>query len=241
MADNVHKGAPMSLKMIIFDLDGTLLDTLHDLADATNEALAQYDLPPLPDEEYKHLVGMGARVLLQRSLDRSQVLACQAGQPIHALPAVDCLVEEFNQAYEVRWANKTQPYAGITELLKWLSETETVLAILSNKSDAFTRKMAERYFPDGLFRMVYGMRPDFPGKPDPSLTLELCRQAGVLPQETALIGDSGSDMKTAVAAGVIPIGVLWGFRSAEELTANGALYRTKTPAGLTLLLKRLMQ
>lgn len=230
----------MSLKLIIFDLDGTLLNTLQDLADATNEALAEFGLPPLPAEDYKLLVGMGARVLMQRSADRAMAISAKAGRPIDLMPESDKMVDAFNRAYEPRWAGKTQPYPGIPELLADLSGSGIQMAILSNKPNAFTQKVAARYFPDGLFRTVFGMRLDIPGKPDPALTLEMCHLLGVLPEETAMVGDSGSDMKTAVAAGSLPVGVLWGFRSSEELSTNGARYLVKTPTELVALLKSLI-
>lgn len=247
----------MSLKLLIFDLDGTLLDTLQDLSDATNTALAEFGLPPLPAEEYKLMVGMGVRILMQRAVSRST--AIRDGElTLTARPSddqwevhlfekrsnscldPDALVDAFNRAYETRWAEKTQPYAGIPELLEELTRTGVILTILSNKPDAFTRKVAARYFPASLFQMVHGMRPEFPGKPDPALTLELCRLHSVTPAEAALIGDSGSDMQTAVAAGVLPVGVLWGFRSAEELTMNGATLLASTPAELLGLLQALI-
>lgn len=229
------------LKLIIFDLDGTLLDTLQDLAAATNEALAEFALPPLSADVYKQIVGMGARILMQRAVTRSKATlpSDDPRQPM-ANPDTGRMVDAFNRSYERRWADQTRPYPGIPEMLDRLTSSGAQLAILSNKPDAFTRKIAERYFPDGLFKTVLGMRPDLPGKPDPATTLALCRMAGVDPSEAALIGDSGSDMTAAVAAGAIPVGVLWGFRSEEELRSHGAKVLARSPAELESELLRLM-
>lgn len=229
------------LKLIIFDLDGTLLDTLQDLAAATNEALAEFSLPALPDEAYKQMVGMGARVLMQRAVARSKALL-SSEDPRRQMPDPEPhqLVDAFNRAYESRWSDQTRPYPGIPDLLDHLSNHDVQLAILSNKPDAFTRKIADRYFPEGLFRSVYGMRPDLPGKPDPATTLALCRMLQVDPSEAALIGDSGSDMTAAVAAGALPVGVLWGFRSEEELRTHGAKVLAQSPADLETELLRLI-
>lgn len=223
----------MSLKLIIFDLDGTLLDTLQDLADATNEALAGFGLPALPAEEYKLMAGMGVRILMQRTSARSAASLAEgiARPSVADLDPIE-MVDAFNRAYGARWSNKTRPYEGIPEMLDQLTAAGLRLAILSNKPDEFTRKVAAHYYPEGLFERIYGMRPDYPGKPDPALTLELCRQSGVHPDEAALIGDSGSDMQTAVAAGALPVGVLWGFRSADELSTSGARLLARTPAEL---------
>jgi len=230
------------LKLIIFDLDGTLLDTLMDLTAATNEALAEFSLPALPAADYRQMVGMGAKVLMQRAIARSRA-TLPAGDPRLQMPdpEPDRLVDAFNRSYESRWDDQTRPYPGIPDMLDRLSERGVQLAILSNKPDAFTRKIADRYFPAGLFRTVYGMRPDLPGKPDPATTLALCRMAQVDPAEAALIGDSGSDMTAAVAAGALPVGVLWGFSSEEELRSHGAQVLAKTPADLEAELLRLIR
>lgn len=215
----------MRSKLIIFDLDGTLLDTLDDLADAVNEALTRSGFPAHPTESYKQMVGLGARHLMK-----------QAAFGDHPGPldpmALDRLLAAFGQAYEQRWNVKTRPYPGICDLMDRLAPESVTLAILSNKPDAFTRKIARHYFPEDLFPIVHGLSPDYPAKPDPALTQAIMRQADATLDRTALIGDSGSDMRTAVAAGILPIGVLWGFRQADELIQNGARILAKTPADL---------
>jgi len=236
----------MALKLALFDLDGTLLNTLDDLTDATNTALASFGLPALPAEAYKLLVGNGVRALLQRAVAGARSIgtgrAMDAGRAIDAVhddvrPFDDtALVEAFNREYDSRWANRTRPYDGIPELLDRLHAAGFNLGILSNKPDAFTCLIAERFFPDKPFDVVTGMKPAFPAKPDPALAIDLCRLAGVAPAETALIGDSSTDMLTAVAAGMEPIGVLWGFRSAEELAGSGARHLVQTPDELGQLL-----
>lgn len=247
----------MGLKMLIFDLDGTLLDTLQDLAGASNSVLAEYGLPPLPADEYKNLVGMGVRILMQRISARSAAILAATVEPTvsladvrteaiqsavqpGSLPDPDEMVAAFNRIYKDCWAVETKPYEGIPTLLENLAEAGLILTVLSNKPDEFTQKVMAHYFPDGPFQIIFGMRSDFPGKPDPTLAWEICRLTSALPEETALIGDSGSDMQTAVAAGVLPVGVLWGFRSEEELTADGARLLARTPEDLLHKLRKLI-
>lgn len=226
----------MPLKLVLFDLDGTLLDTLQDLADATNAALAGYGLPALPAEDYRLLVGNGVRILMQRSFAASSRLAVGGGDGGPERPDDAVLVADFNREYDARWNCRTRPYDGITDLLPRLRAAGLRLGILSNKPDAFTRMVVAHYFPDSGFERVTGMRPDRPGKPDPTLALELCAHAGVRPEEAALVGDSSMDIQTALAAGMTPVGVLWGFRSAEELAGAGARRLARTPAALGDLL-----
>ncbi|MEA4888463.1 MAG: HAD hydrolase-like protein [Clostridiaceae bacterium] len=206
----------MAIKAIIFDLDGTLLDTLEDLAKATNQVLSGHGLPSLPVERYKKLVGAGARNLMSRAW------AAAGGTGSLETTALDDLVAGFKAAYDQGWAIRTQPYPGLAVLLEKLLAAGFRLAVLSNKPDEFTQQMIRRYFPAIEFNAVSGMLAGWPPKPDPALALELCRRMGVTSGETALAGDSGSDMETAVRAGFRPLGVLWGFRSAEELRQNGA-------------------
>lgn len=214
----------MTIRTLIFDLDGTLLDTLADLADAVNQALAANGLRQLPADDYRMLVGAGARNLVTRAA------ASAAGiRPEQVTPELtDRLLAAFNRAYALNWADRTQPYPGVMDLLDALTAAGFALAILSNKPDEFTRQAIGHFFPADTFSAVFGKLDGWPIKPDPALALETCRLLGADPSDTALIGDSGSDMATAVNAGLLPIGVLWGFRDREELLAGGARHLAST-------------
>ncbi len=206
------------MKAVIFDLDGTLLDTLADLADAVNLALKENRLPGLPTQRYKQLVGSGVIHLCRRAVS-------EAGEmPLEQVP--DSLTAKmmtgFVRHYNDCWDKKTRLYPGIETLLAELSQRKVPMAILSNKPDAFTQKIVRRFFPQQPFKVVYGQHDVWPKKPDPSLAHEICRQMEVSPRQTVLVGDSGSDMQTAVNGGFYPVGVLWGFRDRDELTAGGA-------------------
>lgn len=218
----------MTIKAILFDLDGTLLNTLDDLADSGNQALAAFGLPPRPNDDYRLMVGAGARNLVLRAA------ANASGLPQDRIPEqmVKEMLAVFVQEYARNWAVKTLPYPGVRELLDKLSAAGLKLAVLSNKPDDFTQAIMAHFFRPDEFVAVAGKLPDWPIKPDPALALELCRQMGVEPGEMALVGDSGSDMETAVRAGMLPVGVLWGFRDEAEMTGAGAVWLAETPAAL---------
>ena len=214
------------LQAIIFDLDGTLLDTLADLAQAGNAVLAAHGKAAAPIEAYKHYVGAGARNLMIRTF-------ADAGRQIAASdPFLDQLAVEFGQTYDACWSGQTRPYPGISSLLADLSACGVKLMILSNKPDDFTQKIVDHYFPDMGFAAVCGKQTGWPLKPDPALALDLCRRTGVEPGRTAFVGDSGSDMETAQRGQMLAIGVLWGFRSADELRQNGAALLFDDPTRL---------
>lgn len=214
----------MKIDAILFDLDGTLLDTLEDLADSCNNALNDAGLPSLPLEEYKSHVGSGARNLVSAAMASAHTV--MSGEPCRKSDLdkgyTDRIFKLYREIYSRSWSSKTVIYEGITDLLTALREKNIKLAVLSNKPDDFTKIMVDYYFPAGTFDMVYGLSESWPAKPDPGLALDICRQFGVKPENTVLVGDSGSDMETALRAGMIPLGVLWGFRDAKELKKAGA-------------------
>lgn len=216
----------MSRQAVIFDLDGTLVDTLQDLADAANQALQEQGLAPLPVQQYKTLVGAGAGNL---------ILRCLAAAGVNGTPdpaQVAGLIEAFKAAYAQNWHVCTRPYPGISQMLLRLRRADLRLAVLSNKPDSFTQQVVACYFPDRLFDAVLGQTDTVPLKPDPAGALLLCRRLDCEPENTVLVGDTGTDMETAVRAGLQPVGVLWGFRSAKELLAGGARQVFATPADL---------
>lgn len=210
------------IRAVIFDLDGTLLDTLADLAAAMNGALMEFGLPARPLDEYRLLVGAGARTLAVRA-----AAPAYAGQPPTEL--IESLLERFRTLYAAGWMERTRPYAGVEAMLDAFTEAGIEMSVLSNKPHEATRIVVRHFFPNSVFRCVDGQRADWPLKPDPTLALDQCRRMASLPAQTALVGDSGSDMATARNGGLIPLAALWGFRTRQELADNGAEAFYQTP------------
>ena len=204
------------LHAAIFDLDGTLLDTLQDLTDSFNEALTRYGFPPHPPHVYRTLIGSGARRLVERAVGGGVSQASVSAETVESVLAA------FTERYQQTLDRHTRPYDGIPELLATLSARGIRLAVLSNKSDECTKALVARFFPDIRFEAVLGLRPGFPAKPDPASALEIAAEMGIDPERIVCIGDSGSDMTTACRAGMMPVGVLWGYREREELLDAGA-------------------
>jgi phosphoglycolate phosphatase len=196
-------------ELIIFDLDGTLLDTLESIAQAYNSALSSSGYPTHPVEDFRQIIGDGARVAAQRCLPNER----QSESDIR-----HC-VEQFQLHYEELWETAS-PYADIVKLLASLPQ-ELKLAVLSNKDDRFTQRCVEHFFP-GTFDYVLGHRPDIPHKPDPQGGNKLMTDLGVSRTSTWLVGDTATDMNTAAACKVAGVGVLWGFRDKDELISSGA-------------------
>jgi phosphoglycolate phosphatase len=216
----------MRHEAVLFDMDGTLLDTLEDLADSMNAVLAGRGFPVHPVAAYKQFVGLGMAKLIE------QALPPEAGGPE---VRKECL-KEMTAAYGERWDRKTRLYPGIAGLLTELTARRIGLAILSNKPDEFTRIMAERYFSAWHFGVVLGAREGFPRKPDPAAALEISMRLAVPPERILYVGDTGTDMRTARGAGMTAVGVLWGFRDESELAASGARTIIREPAELLGLL-----
>ena len=216
----------MALEGILFDLDGTLLDTLEDLADSMNEVLANQGFPIHPVGDYKYFVGEGVEIMILKALPEDQKRPEVLGR---------CL-EKMREVYTRRWRLKTRPYPGIPELLDALTARRLKMAILSNKVDFFTQIMVADLLAAWRFDRVLGVRPGHPKKPDPAGALEIARDLQLSPDRFLYLGDTAIDMKTAVAAGMFPIGVLWGFRPAEELRAGGARLLIERPFELLSVL-----
>lgn len=211
----------MTFDSVLFDLDGTLLDTLDDLADSMNNSLTKHNLPAHPTEAYKTFVGDGVEILTRRALGDAYEEALAA-----------TVLEGMKAEYAKRWDNKTKPYDGICEMLTSLSQKGLKLAVLSNKPHNFTKLCVERFLGDFAFDIVQGVSDDCPAKPDPSGALMVAKTLDVSPEKFAYLGDTNTDMKTANAAGMFSIGVTWGFRSAEELLENGAKALINHPSEL---------
>jgi phosphoglycolate phosphatase len=209
----------MTPEAAVFDLDGTLLDTLEDLADSANEALETLGYPAHPTQSYRYFVGNGMEILIQRILPEKARTPSGLARGIEAM----------RDAYQRRWDNKTRPYAGVPELLDALAAAGLPLAILSNKPDDFTQLTVERLLARWDFAFVRGVRADTPPKPDPAGALDLARRLHVDPAACLYLGDTATDMQTANAAGMYALGAVWGFRTATELQEAGARALLETP------------
>ena len=213
----------MSQKAVVFDLDGTLADTLEDLAASANHALHQLGVPTHPTAAFRQYVGDGVVVLARRVL------------PPGRDDLVEPAIEGFRRHYAEHWSDRTRPYEGVPELLDGLAARGIPMAVLSNKPDDFTREMVAAFFGRWDFRAVVGHRRDCPPKPDPAGATAVARALAVPPADCLYVGDTHTDMRTAVAAGMVPIGVSWGFRDREELVAHGARVVIDTPTDLLRL------
>ena len=199
-------------KLIIFDLDGTLLNTIADLAQSTNHALQALGYPTHPESDYNFMVGNGINKLFERALPKGE----------KSEENVLRVRKEFVPYYDVHNADKSRPYPGIPELLAALKAEGIQTAVFSNKADAFCGKIIEHYFGPGSFSLVRGSRPGVPTKPDPAGVYSLMADLGAAPESTLFVGDSDVDILTGHNAGLPALGVLWGFRGEAELTAAGA-------------------
>lgn len=202
----------MRYRAVISDLDGTLLDTLDDLADAANRVLTVAGLPAHPRDAYRYFVGDGLQTLIRRILPQDRRDDEETGRFVRA----------FREDYSRNWQVKTRLYDGVAAMLTGLREMGILLAILSNKPDDFTRICVRRFLGDWRFEAVLGQRSGMPKKPDPGGALEIAGLLDLPPAEILYLGDSDTDMKTARSAGMFPVGAAWGFRTAEELWASGA-------------------
>lgn len=213
-------------KLIIFDLDGTLIDSLEDLADAMNAVLARAGLPTHPVDAYRHFVGDGIANLARRALPTEHRVEEEVSR------FRDLLREEYDR----RWLDKTRPYPGIPEMLESLRARGTPVAVLSNKLHHATEHVVRVLFPDYPFAVVRGSFPDIPLKPDPAGARWISQHLGIAPGQTLYVGDTDTDMKTGLAAGFTAVGVAWGFRPVRELEENGAQRILHHPSDLLTLL-----
>ena len=199
-------------KFVIFDLDGTLVDSIYDLGDCVNTALRAYDLPENTLEEYYSFVGNGIENLIRTSMKSK-------GDDDELYKKVRVV---FDREYKLHSNDKTVPYEGVGEVLHILSEKGISTAVLTNKAEEFVPEILHKAFPSHKFTYAWGQREDIPRKPDPQGLLKLIEESGFELSQCVYIGDSEVDVKTARNAGVDLICVLWGFRSREELVSSGA-------------------
>jgi phosphoglycolate phosphatase len=218
----------MQFRATIFDLDGTLLDTLDDIANAANRVLVARGFPTHPNPNYRTFIGEGVVKLMLRALpethqDEATVQAC---------------VGAYVQEYERTWNALTKPYPGVAEMLDALVVRGLKLAVLSNKPDHFTQQCVGELLAKWPFDVVLGASDKFPRKPNPASAIETAKRLGVPPTECLYAGDSGVDMQTARAAHMCPVGALWGFRGKEELMRDGAQHLISKPSEVLDLLNR---
>lgn len=199
-------------RLAVFDLDGTLLNTLDDLAAACNYALQSEGYPVHPHEAYKLFVGGGAYNLIKRILPSESNNAA----------VIEKVTAVFSAYYSDHAQDYTKPYPGVLEMLERIRAAGIAVAVLSNKPDRYTGVLVKEYFP-GLVDIAYGQREGVPIKPDPTALFEIMKYCGCEKRDCVYIGDSGIDMQTGNSAGVYTIGVSWGFRTKEELEKDGAM------------------
>jgi phosphoglycolate phosphatase len=217
----------MTFRSVIFDLDGTLLDTLPDIAAATNEILIDLDLPAHATGDYRTFIGSGVTALLERAIPET----VRNGQLVK-----ECTTR-FLETYGRRWNQLTRPYDDIVELLNELLAADCRLAVLSNKPDSFAKKCIARYFSRYPFFPILGQREDVGCKPNPQAVWEIVEMLDGCLDETLMLGDTAVDIQTAKNAGIFAVGATWGYRPREELIAAGANVLIDSPLDLIPLLR----
>lgn len=209
-----------AFQAVIFDLDGTLLNSLEDIADSMNRVLEEMGEKPHSVQSYKYFTGEGIYPMVERALppekkDKSTIDQC---------------VHRMKEVYSQRWFVKSRLYAGIHHLLDELSRREVKMNVLSNKPDEFTKRVVSHFLREWRFERVMGGNSSRPKKPHPQGALQISRDLGLSPPQCLYLGDTGTDMKTARSAEMFAVGALWGFREKKELVRSGALEVVKHPS-----------
>jgi phosphoglycolate phosphatase len=216
----------MEIQLAIFDLDGTLLDSVEDIAASTNYALQQMGQPTHPVSSYNSFVGNGIAKLFERALP----------EEARSSENIACMRAYFTNSYRDHMTDATRPYPGLTELLAELHQKDIKLAVASNKYHEATVRLVTHYFPDLPFVAVLGHRSGHPTKPNPSIVQEILEKSGIPAQNTLFVGDSGVDMQTAINSNTIACGVSWGLRPRSELESFHPTYLVDTTAQLKEIL-----
>jgi phosphoglycolate phosphatase len=216
----------MRYKAILFDLDGTLIDSLEDQADAINRVLTGKGFPTHDVNAYRYFIGDGVATLIARALpetDRDEV-------------TIRACLTAFREDYSRNWKVKTKLYDGVRDLLNAVAARGVKSAVLSNKPDDFTKLCVKEFLADWTFDAALGERRGVPRKPDPAGALEIVARLNLPPSDFLYLGDSDVDMKTATAAGMFPVGALWGFRPEKDLREGGARVLLRHPLEMLDLL-----
>ncbi len=211
----------MKYTAVLFDLDGTLINSLEDLAESANEALKKHGFKTHSTDSYKKFVGNGVRNLIKNAA------------PDEAEDSVvDNILEDYRIIYNKNYVNKTRAYDGIHEMLDYLKKAGIKMGVCSNKPHKPTNEIVEKLLGIEYFDVVFGEREGIPRKPDPASLIEAAEKLGVPPSQTIYVGDSGGDMESANRAGMLAVGVLWGFREKEELMECGGKILLTSPPEL---------
>ena len=213
---------PMPYQAVLFDLDGTLLNTLIDLAESANSTLAELGYPVHPIDAYRFFVGSGVRVLFERALP----------EQARDTDVIEACVERFTKIYSERWDVKTHLYDGVAEMLDGLAARQVKMAVLSNKPHRSTQACVAKYLARWSISPVLGQRDGIAHKPDPTGALDIAKELGIPVEDFLYLGDTATDMQTALAAGMFAVGALWGFRPEEELRQAGAQALITAPTDL---------
>lgn len=216
----------MAYKAVLFDMDGTLIDTLEDIGDSANRVLSAENLPVYSKDEYRYFVGKGAAWLIR----------CMLPEEMRKEETIQKFLEAFLADYRKNLRVKSELYPGIARMLTALSDQGLKLTVLSNKPHDMTTRFADEMLSEWNFEVVFGQRETIPRKPDPAGAMEIVKRLNVLPEDFLYVGDTGIDMETATRAGMYAVGVLWGFRQKEELLKAGARSLLKTPMDILELL-----
>ncbi|MFY9107809.1 HAD family hydrolase [Aliarcobacter cryaerophilus] len=212
-------------KTVIFDLDGTLLDSIEDIASSMNKVLESLQLPTHKIEDYKHFVGGGVDILVENALNNQ------------SKEIKDEVTKRFKVEYDGKLHSKTLPYDGIYDLLDELKKLDINLAVLSNKPHEFTVSYVNHFFKNYNFKEIHGQKKDVPKKPDPKAALDIVKCLDSSCENTYFIGDTKIDMQTAKSANMTAIGVLWGFRDEKELRDFGADFIVSNPLEILKIIK----